>query len=228
MADVKTAAIVEDGVVDKKRLLEQASAVVAAFPGLTYREAGSEVVLEGTLVLTQDGDGFDEYAIALHVPYDFPLAEPRLFEVGGRIPVGAERHVNTDRTACYEVFEYWLATADSKTLLAFVEGPVVNFFLSQTIYEITGEWEFGERRHGVPGLVDAVAEAVGAPKNYDVAATRLRVLRDWPDKGHHECPCRSGRRFRDCHRAELTALHQRVSPKLAARMVERILKYIAP
>jgi len=209
------------------RVLEQARAVVEAFPALSLAESDAEVVLTGTFVLEQEGVAFDAYEIRLHVPLDFPASEPALFETGARIARSADLHVNDDGSACYEVFEYWLATTDDSSLLGFVRGPMLNFFLSQTIHELTGNWPFGERSHGVDGLLEATAAALGVDNDPQIVAPRLKILRDWPAKGHLDCPCGSGTRFRDCHRAELSAVHQRVPPALAKRLIDRILSSFA-
>lgn len=208
------------------KLAAQVEEVVAAFPTLSTRQGDNEFVIEGSLVLEEDGKPFDAYEIHLIVPYDFPEVEPKLFEIGDRLEKTHARHFNKDGTACYEVFEYWLATTKNPTVLEFVEGPVVNFFLSQTIFELTGEWRFDERAHGLRGIVQAAAEALGTDAKFDEVLKFLRILRDWPPKGHHICPCGSGEKFRDCHRDELCPLHKRISENLAKRMTDRLLHSI--
>lgn len=208
----------------RSRLRSEIQESSVEFPALTWMEREKDFLLKGIIVLEQGGVPFDEYEIELQIPHEFPALEPKLFEVGGRIEKTADRHINDDGSACYEVFEYWLATTSTPTVSEFLRTPVVNFFLSQTIFELSGEWPFRQRSHGIQGLFEATAEALGIECDADLIANHLRVLRDWPSKGHHDCPCSSGRRFRDCHRDELKAVHQKIPPELAKRFVDRIVR----
>lgn len=207
-------------------LAEEVQDALSAFPTLSLAQSKDGFVLEGKLVLEKDGTPFDEYDMRLHVPNGFPDEEPKLFETGGRIAHTLEMHFNADGSACYEVFEYWLMTTTSPTVLEFMRGPVVNFFLSQTIYKLSNEWPFGARSHGAAGLIEAAADALGVDTSPNSIVPRLLVLRDWPRKGHHPCPCGSKKRFRYCHRDELAPIHKRISPKLAGRMIDRILQFL--
>ncbi len=203
-------------------LTAQISEAASAFPNIEWKFCDTEFVGEGKFELQHAGATFDEYELLLRIPITFPNHEPTLFETGGRIAHSPDFHVNSDGSACYEVFEFWLASVGNPSVLNFIRGPVHNYFLSQTSYQLSGEWPFGERAHGVMGIIEAVAEAIDVNATVEAVAPILKVLSAWPAKGHHICPCGSGFRFRDCHRDAVACLHKKISPALADRMIIRI------
>jgi hypothetical protein len=156
------------------------------------------------------------------VPDRYPDVEPKVLEVGGRIPRLPDRHIDPDGDCCVTVWEHWLACANDHSYAAFLNGPLNEFFLGPYSYETTGKWPFGERPHGIRGLEEAYAEALGVVNKKRDLIYHLRLLSlDWP-KGHWLCPCGSGVRLRYCHRDDLMALHQKVPPHLAKRMLRRL------
>lgn len=152
----------------------------------------------------------------------FPTCEPKVFETGGRIPRTAERHINPDGDCCVTVWEEWLTNSDDTSFAAFLVGPLREYFLGQYWFEKTGKWPFGERSHGEKGLIEAFADALGVPNQKGEVIYHLRLLsQDWPT-GHWACPCGSGRLLRHCHSANLLALHERIPPRMAKRMLRRL------
>ena len=70
--------------------------------------------------------------------------------------------------------------------------------------------------------MEAYADALGIPHKKKDLIYHLRLLsKDWP-KGHWLCPCGSGKRLRHCHRDDLMALHEKVPPQIAKRMLRRL------
>jgi len=182
---------------------------------------GTYLVFEKGVVAAPAGP-IAEFDIKMEFTDLYPRREPRVFEIGGRIPRNPERHINPDGDCCVTVWENWLITAKDRTFSSFLSGPLNEYFLGQFWFEKTGKWPFGERAHGTPGLEEAYADALGIPNRRKSLLYHLRLLsRDWP-KGHWPCPCGSGKRLRYCHRDDLTAMHQRVPPNIARRMLGRL------
>jgi hypothetical protein len=101
-------------------------------------------------------------------------------------------------------------------------GPVNEYFLGQFWFEKAGKWPFGERPHGMPGLEEAYADALGIKNAREVLIPHLQALAHEKPKGHWRCPCGSGVRLRRCHSKELAAMHLRVPPDIAIRMLHRL------
>lgn len=212
------------------RLTLEEVKVAIAFdqPKLRAARDGPKIHVGGSYLLFEDGavanpaGPISEFDVEIVLSDRFPSQEPQVFEVAGRIPRSADRHVNPDGDCCVTVWEHWLACARNHSFAAFLSGPVSEFFLGQYWFEKTGTWPYGERSHGLDGLEEAYAEALGIPNRKKDIIYHLRLLsKDWP-KGHWLCPCGSGKLLRHCHRDEMTALHERIPPRIARRMLRRL------
>lgn len=193
----------------------------ASDDGHTIRVEGSFLVFEKDVVAAPGGP-ITAFDIRMELPVRYPSLEPKVFEIGGRIPREADRHVNHDGDCCVTVWEHWLATAPDRSIAGYINGPLHEYFLGQFLFERKGRWPFGERAHGTPGLEQAYAEVLGITTNRRQLLYHLRLLsQDWP-KGHWRCPCGSGKRLRHCHRDELEAMHSRLAPDIARRMLRRL------
>lgn len=165
-----------------------------------------------------------EFDIEVVLSPRYPNREPKVFEVGGRIPRDSDHHVNTEGDCCITVWERWLASTGDHSFAAFLNGPLHQFFLGQYCFEKTGKWPFGEHAHGRQGLEDAYAEALGITNKKNLRSY-LRLLSQERPKGHWPCPCGNGKRLRDCHTGDLKALHEKIRPHLAKRMLRRLKSY---
>lgn len=217
------------GKLTKMLTLDEAKAAIAfdqprlraSADGQKIRIDGSYLVFEKDIVAAPGGP-ITEFDISMELTNLYPHHEPKVFEVGGRIPREAERHINPHGDCCVTVWENWLVTANDHSLSSFLRGPLNEYFLGQFWFERTGEWPFGERAHGTPGLEEAYADALGIPYRRESLLDHLRLLsHDWP-KGHWPCPCGSGKPLRRCHKDDLMNMHQRVPPPVARRMLRRL------
>lgn len=182
-----------------------------AFPGLTTAVEGGLVHVAGPFVLADaSGAEVDRYEIDVCLPANFPIGVPTVRETAGRIPWSAAHHCYADGTLCLfapgERSRYW---PEGQGLVEFLRGPVMSYFVGHSIYELKGEWRFGERPHGAAGIVEAYADLVGSSD----PRTTVRYLatlarRKWAP--HRACPCGSGRRTSACHRSLVQSLRRRV------------------
>lgn len=190
---------------------------------------GNDIHVDGIYLLNDSDRGathegpIAEYKIKLIVSSGYPRVEPKLFEVGGKIPKEPDRHVNPgDGSCCVTVWEHWLACHEDNSFSAFMDGPIHEYFLVQYLFDQTGEWRFGERAHFLEGMEEAYADALSG--NVPIVDIRhcLSLLSQECLKGHWSCPCGSGRKLRDCHRKELLELKERIEPWLAKQMRDRL------
>ena len=195
-------------------------------PELSISRTEKLIVLEGQfLVCGPDGpvdtpDGvFDTYNIQAGVTAGFPVEEPVVFEIGGRVPRIADRHVfPEDGNCCLGVWEEWLLTAPDHRFETFLTGPIHDYFVSQTHFEINGTWPYGERSHGVLGVLESYSELLGVPQDVKIIRNYLRLLSRKKISGHALCPCGSRKRLRDCHRNEILKLSEVVPRSIARQM----------
>ncbi|MDF2142943.1 SEC-C metal-binding domain-containing protein [Paenirhodobacter sp. CAU 1674] len=200
-------------------------AVVKHQPELTISRTDSLIILEGLFVVSGPAGPFDSYQIKAGITGGFPAEEPVVFEEGGRIPRIADRHVFPDHgNCCLGVWEEWLLSAQDLRFETLLTGRMHDYFVSQTYYEAHGEWPFGERSHGMRGVLEAYSDLLGIASDEKVIADYLHLLSRQTIKGHALCPCGSGRRLRQCHSDDI----QRLSQKIPYFMAKRMYRTIAP
>ena len=182
---------------------------------------GSYLAFENGVVAAPGGP-ITAFDIKMEFSDRYPRREPKVFEVGGQIPRKAERHINSDGDCCVTVWENWLVATQDQSFASHINGPLNEYFLGQFWFEKTGKWPFGERPHGTKGLEEAYADALGIPNKQKNLRYHLRLLsQDWP-KGHWLCPCGSGKPLRYCHLDDIMAMHEKVPPPIARRMLRRL------
>lgn len=209
---------------DPAPLLEEIDRAVAAHqPELVVSTTDALILLEGRFVVSGPSGPFDFYEVRVGVGPEYLSHEPFVFETGGRIPKDIDRHIFPRHgDYCLGVWEEWLLTSPDHHFRTFLTGPMHDYFLSQSHFEATGEWPFGERSHGKQGILESYADVLQLPCNEGLVANYLNVLSRNHLKGHVTCPCGSRQKLRNCHRAELEYLRERIPVLMAKRMHNRI------
>lgn len=204
-------------------LREVRQAVAAHQPELAIKTTADAIMLTGPFVIS-GGDGpFDSYEVVVMIQEGFPVSEPLVFETGGRIPRIADRHIFPRIGACcLGVWEEWLLSPTKPTFERFLTGIMHDYFVSQTYFETRGEWPFGERSHGLAGIVESYSDLLQVPNDNSTVKSYLILLSQKQVKGHTRCPCGCGERVRNCHKSSLDTLRGRVSPNIAKRMLRAI------
>ncbi len=191
--------------------------VYEVYPDLNFSDdSRGDLTVKGTFPVVHEDVVLDRYKMFMSVPREYPRCMPVLRETGNRIPRSMDRHINSDGTACLFVpdeLAKWLP--EGSTMLDLLRGPVHSFFLSQTYFERTRSWPFGERPHGYAGVLHAYAEVV---ESTDVGVGR-RVMEVMAMKKANKrmlCPCGSGKRLLHCHLKEIASAAEVFSPDVAA------------
>lgn len=197
------------------------SSVEAAYPNLNFHVNG-DVVVRGTLPVIFEGETLDRYLVDIELPRDYPTGVPVVREVGERIPQDADHHMSADGTACVLLpDERWRVWPKGSTLLQFLEGPVRNFFLGQSLFELGDAWPFGQWGHGADGIREYYSDLL-ATEVARVIVRYLDLLASKKIKGHRVCPCGSGKRLRDCHRSIIDDLSPKIPPEIALESSRKI------
>jgi len=207
---------------DPRLLARNRDEVNAKYSDLGFFIKDETVFVRGSFHVLHEDQVLDRYQIEIELPPDWPDSIPVLREVGGRIPVHKDRHINRgDETSCLLVPEEWLLSPQRDSLRAFLDGPVHDFFLGQSLVEVGEPWPFGERAHGMPGLLQSYGEMLGTE---DPATVRryLECLGKKEVKGHWECPCGSNQRLRNCHFDHVVALRQKIPSAVALKALARL------
>ncbi|MDP1769667.1 MAG: hypothetical protein Q8L74_12825 [Nitrospirota bacterium] len=203
---------------DPSLLVKIGAEVQELYPNLHFYPQNDRVVVRGSLPIIDVGKELDRYSVEIVLLADYPNAVPLVRETGGKIPRHADHHVDKESgEACLFVpDERWKIYPPGTTFLEFLNGPVRNFFLGQSVFRRTGEWPFGQRSHGSAGILEYYAELLGMSE-VTVILGYLEYLSRPTLKGHWPCPCKSGKRIRDCHRHQINELRTKISRKLAEK-----------
>lgn len=203
-------------------LRDMEAEIPAKYPDLGVKTEQGTVYVLGSFPVMDETEVLDRFQIEIELLVDFPDSIPILREVGGRIPWHESRHVNRGTgEACLIVPEEWLLRPEHGSMLAFLDGPVRNFFLGQILVEAGQPWPFGERSHGVDGLFEAYGEMLGSTDRAAIIRY-LDYLSREKLKGHWECPCGNAKRLRNCHWDELQALQTKFPPRVAREALARL------
>lgn len=198
------------------------AALLKHYPTLhLYQEDGAWFI-RGSFPVMVDGVTIDYYLIEFLLE-DYPRSIPILKELGGRIPVEADRHVFTNGYCCPflrdERWKYWPSGSD---ITDFLRGPVNDYFAGQTYYKLRGTYPFGQRGHGKLGIIEYYSEELGTADEAVIKKCLEYLSKDRP-KGHWLCFCGSGKRMRHCHFDKMIELHEKIDPRTA----ERSLAYLS-
>ena len=174
-------------------------------------EHDAETLLSGTLDFEASADELEtitaSFDIELTIPHVLPDRLPRAKEVGGRIGTDYE-HLNPDGTLCLAVpVEQRRVFFEQPTLLGFVERLLVPYLYGYCFWKKNGYHPFNEAAHGNEGILRYYVDTLGLRGPLEALAT-ICFLFEHGYRGHHECPCGSGRKVRMCHGPVLRALHE--------------------
>ena len=185
--------------------------------GLTHIvEHDAETLLSGTLDFEASADGLEtitaSFDIELTIPHVFPNRFPRAKEIGGRIVTDYE-HLNPDGTLCLAVpIEQRGVFFEQQTLLGFVDLLLVPYLYGYCFWSKHGYHPFDEAAHGREGILRYYIDALGL-RDPLAALAVICFLFEHGYRGHHDCPCGSGRKVRVCHGPALHALHDHHTPE---------------
>ena len=197
------------------------------YPDLYLSIDGDRGFLRGTFPVIFGDVELDRFHVEIRIPEGFPQEIPVVFETANRIPRNIDWHTFGAGNLCVIVPEEWLLNPQSSSLIAYLDGPLRNFFIGHALAEAGQARPMGERSHGVKGLLEAYGEMMGSTEQRAIvkyldycSAKKLKL--HWP------CPCGSGRRVSICHLGQVVALRKKIPRWIAAKALERLRKALTP
>ncbi len=205
------------------------SAVQSEYPNLHVYVEGDVVFIRGSFPFVQERRILDRYLIEIEFPRDYPESVPIVRETEGRIPRTLDFHMmdNTDKVCLFLPDEQWWAFPPGSTFQYFLNGPVRNYFLGQTLVRMGEPWPFGQRAHGIHGILEFYTEILGTSDLAVIVKYLEYLSKEGRIKGHWYCPCGSGKRLRHCHFHQLSDLRLKIPSYIARRSWERLTRKIS-
>lgn len=194
----------------KDAVLDEIISLIAEQPLLTISHANEDAIISGNYKICNQivDEIFEDYfAIEIRVPDDFPDAIPRVKTTDRRIRANNyKEHVYPDGTFCLET-DTAIATYlyDNPSLLGFLTKYLNTYLCGFLYYQKHRCLPFGEHKHGICGLMDYYCELFET-SDIDIAFALLGCIVKENLKGHIQCPCKSGLRYRNCHREKINEL----------------------
>lgn len=190
---------------EKQALLEQAKQLVLLQPGLSITDTAEGLTISGTYLLNSSYNDiplYDEYQVKIIVPWEFPTAIPSIWEVGGKVPRESTfGHFLDNGELCLGAnCDLISCLIEEPTVSHYVCSLLESYFYSVSYYIEYGVMpDFGERSHGVYGLIEAYKERYGVSDDNLLIDLLFYLIKRTPYRGHIQCPCHSGRKLRQCH-----------------------------
>lgn len=204
---------------------EELSEISIRYPYLKLVTEAGKSRLEGILHFNREHEGRvveDSFKVVIDIPEKYPDDLPSVREVGGRTVEIAEKQ-KARITSFLDLHAYpssgnaCLGAPDElrskfpkgASLHVFIDELVVPYFFGLSHFEREGTWPWGERSHGVLGLLESYGDRrIPSDKSEIVVfIQRLRPYPNWKEvamylrkvKKKRECLCGSGKVFADCH-----------------------------
>jgi len=198
---------------DKAELIKQADEMVTLHDGLFYECVEDGIDIEGIYWLDHTyGDSHlcEDYRIKIHVPWNFPLFPPMIWETSGKIPTdGTFEHFfhDLDNALCLGAnCDLFSLLEQNPTIAEFVDRVLPSYLYAAKYFHRYGTApQYGERPHGIEGTIQAYKERYNAQDDGLLVELLSILVGIKLYRGHMSCPCGSGRKLRDCHGKQLLA-----------------------
>lgn len=181
---------------------EQFLELQSLYKRLSLKDLGEPngILIQGILDFSARGKDQlinDSFEIEILVPESFPNWHPSVKEVGGQIPITFHHH--NDGSLCLGAPLYVrMVFCEDPTLLGYVQNLLIPYLFTFCYWKKFGKMPFGELSHGRKGIMEYYRELSNS--NSDMAVINLlKILAEDNYRGHHYCPCGSGRIIRKCH-----------------------------
>ena len=184
-----------------KDLRNQVKLLLDNYQDLSITEEDEHrILLSGTILVYRSACDFilqKQYDVNIVVP-KADTALPMAIDTGDSI-ASTYPHRYTDGSLCLETDSYIrYRFIDGMNLVEWMDEFVEPYFFSYEFYCRFGSFPFGERPHGLEGLIHTYQE-FWHEKDPITTCGLLRYAAEETYRGHELCPCNSGKKLRQCH-----------------------------
>jgi hypothetical protein len=186
-------------------------AVVSKFPDLSWRWHDDVPILKGIYQFKTEYRGIpfqDSFNLKFNFPQNYPENIPLVNELDKKIPDKFHHFTNGNLCLCTPL-EQWLVFSKEPTLENYIKNLLNPYLLSWLWYDKFNEMPWGERSHGVMGLVQSYQEKLNIN---DLEHTILFMVKFIKNEMYQrqDCPCGSGLPFRKCHKKIINRLENQL------------------
>ena len=198
----------------------QATELVRHYPNLSVLDVNNHCIrLQGDIEIYRTAAGFTldhSYKIEVRVPVD-STDLPVVIDLNGYID-SSYPHRYRSGELCLETdaiirFRF----INGFNLIEWFDEYVETYFFSYEYFKRYGTFPFGERPHGLEGVMSTYQDLFHE-QDLNTVAALLRYAADEKYRGHIDCPCGSGQKLRRCHGQALFPLMSDPRKKEVVRM----------
>ena len=181
--------------------VQQATNLLHLYNGLKVFSIDEvQITLIGNILVNRIAKGyrlFKEYKIKIVIPLGSDEL-PRVLDEGNQIDKNYP-HRYLDGELCLETdTNIRFRFIDGFSLDAWMSEYVETYFFSYEFYQRYGEFPFGERAHGLVGVLQTYGE-IFHEIDYQKVFKIMESISTRKYRGHSLCPCGSSLKIRSCH-----------------------------
>lgn len=163
-------------------------------------ETEKRIELTGEILVNCESKGYflsDRYAVEIVIPLGSDKL-PFVIDKGNRIAKDYPHRYKNGELCLETDTIIRIHFLDGFSLTEWINDFVEPYYFSYEFYQRYGEFPFGERGHGLQGILETYQELFQEENLAKVYALMKSICKD-TYRGHLLCPCGSGKRFRVCH-----------------------------
>lgn len=188
-------------ILSEKEAIKQVNQLLESYPDLTIFESNEKIIrLKGSILVHRIINEFvlyKTYLVEICIPINSNEL-PYIVDIGNEINANYP-HIYKDKSLCLETdSRLKIRFIDGFNLLEWMEEFVDPYFVSYEYFQLYGEFPLGERSHGTLGIIETYQDLFHTCSINETLNIMFHI-RNFPYRGHHQCPCGSTLRFRSCH-----------------------------
>lgn len=170
---------------------------------LRLKKSAGQIQVIGTWKVNWQNEIVDSYHLKIVFPDDYPVGAPQVYETSNKIPRTKERHLTPHRNweACLFVsLARWEVWPLGESFYKFLMGPLSDFFISQSYFELHKKWPFGDYLHEMEGQIQYLKQKLNLIDNISVLPFLNFLINTTGNATNAKCPCKSKKKVSDCHK----------------------------
>lgn len=159
-----------------------------------------QIVLGGEIFISCKAKGFvlcDRYPVQIFISLNSNQL-PYVVDTGNRIARDYPHRYQDGRLCLETDITIRMHFCDGFSLDEWIKDYVEPYFFSYEFYQRFGEYPFGQRSHGIQGIIESYKDVLHG-KDEVSTLSLMRSICKGSYRGHSPCPCGSSLRLRACH-----------------------------
>ena len=187
----------------------------------------TEIVLAGSILINRSAKGFQlykEYSVKIVIPLESEKL-PYVLDDGNHIDCNYPHRYLNGKLCLETDTSIRVRFVDGFSLEAWLEEFVEPYYFSYEFYQRYGEFPFGERGHGIEGILQIYGEYFDE-LDYVKVFKLMKFIQFGQYRGHLPCPCGSGKKTRSCHGKFIKKFFENSNLKIIVQSDYKIIKEV--